>query len=61
MVDPSTQRYALAEDDVSVTLPPDPILVDPLAVMVGVDGAVSIVVTLFADVELHVDVPVLTQ
>lgn len=51
MVDPSSHRYELAEDEVSVTLPPAPILVDPLAVMVGVVGAVSIVVTLFADVE----------
>ena len=51
VVVPSSHRYELADDEVSVTLPPVPIFVDPLAVMVGVAGAVSMVVTLFADVE----------
>ena len=51
VVEPLSQEYAVADEEVSVTLPPVPILVDPLAEMVGVAGAVSMVVTLFADVE----------
>jgi len=48
---PVVHRYPVAVDDVSVTLPLDPILVDPLAEIVGAAGAVSMVVTLFVDWE----------
>ena len=48
-VEPVVHKYPEADEEVSVTLPLDPILVDPFAEIVGVAGAVSIVVTLFVD------------
>ena len=59
VVAPFDQRFPVADDEVSVTLPPSQNVVAPDAVIVGVVGAALIVTTVAAD-GAEVQTPLLT-
>jgi hypothetical protein len=44
-VSPVDHRLPVADDEVSVMLPPEQMLVEPLAVITGVDGVSTTIVT----------------
>jgi len=60
VVAPVDQRFELNDDDVSVTADPGQILVEPLAVTVGLDGMLVTVTSFGSEEAVQLPVPFLT-